>query len=371
MIKIGELAKICNVNIQTLRYYDKIGLLKADYVDSTSGYRFYHPEKIKTYQTILQLKELAFSLEESKEFLNSSKEHRLEMYQTKRAYLQNDIILNQNKIREIERICTELNSGREISGAKILQIPFTDDPKVIGKWKLCGKLPNKVHFSPDNLVPFEEFLHQHLYFLPGGGHVWSYCWTKDILYVFLGEFNLSVPNEYRIFEHEGITYLSLNWIVDKCLHPNAEDCTLIYQQLDRRQYTEKETFSFRDQVNLPFVSDARVLGSWRTVDVVDEPQDFESIDKQITPSPHFIQRISFYDRGICVKSLPKNRQLALTYTNGLVLDRNLELAEKYRIVEKNGKEYLILEHKSGDYLYLGKVFCYYIFEKEAPNETDV
>ena len=27
MIKIGELAKICRVSVQTLRYYDKIGLL--------------------------------------------------------------------------------------------------------------------------------------------------------------------------------------------------------------------------------------------------------------------------------------------------------------------------------------------------------
>ena len=34
MIKIGELSKICRVNIQTLRYYDRIGLLRADRVDT-------------------------------------------------------------------------------------------------------------------------------------------------------------------------------------------------------------------------------------------------------------------------------------------------------------------------------------------------
>lgn len=44
MIKIGELAKICRVSVQTLRYYDKIGLLCADRVDTDSGYRYYAPE---------------------------------------------------------------------------------------------------------------------------------------------------------------------------------------------------------------------------------------------------------------------------------------------------------------------------------------
>ena len=41
MIKIGDLAKICNVSTQTLRYYDAEGVLKPDITDSSSGYRFY------------------------------------------------------------------------------------------------------------------------------------------------------------------------------------------------------------------------------------------------------------------------------------------------------------------------------------------
>ena len=49
MIKIGEMSKICNVSVQTLRYYDKIGLLKADKVEDSSGYRYYFPEKVKIF----------------------------------------------------------------------------------------------------------------------------------------------------------------------------------------------------------------------------------------------------------------------------------------------------------------------------------
>jgi len=365
MIKIGEMAKICNVSIQTLRYYDKIGLLQADYVDSASGYRFYFPEKIKLDQTILHLKQLTFSLEETKAFLMASPEQRLKLYEQKKIRLQSDISSNQEKIQEIDRACIALSSGRSVPQSKILQLPFSDDPKVIGKWTLCGKLPSKTEFSPEVLLPAEEILFRDLFFLPGGGHVWGYCWTKNILYVTLEDRNISVPNEYRIFVYNGESYLLLNWMVEKCISPDAQDCTLVYRQVDQHPYTEKETFAFRDSVNLPFVADPSVLGHWYTVDLIDNLDDFNNTERTATPPPYFLQKISFYDRGICAKGFPKNRQKAYLYTKDFVLNRELELAERYWIMQRGGKEYLILEHKTGDYLYLGEVFCYYVFEKEC------
>lgn len=38
---IGDMAKIHNVSTQTLRYYDKIGLLNPKVVDKNNGYRYY------------------------------------------------------------------------------------------------------------------------------------------------------------------------------------------------------------------------------------------------------------------------------------------------------------------------------------------
>ena len=49
MIKIGDLAKICNVSTQTLRYYDAEGVLKPDITDSSSGYRFYSVDAVEKY----------------------------------------------------------------------------------------------------------------------------------------------------------------------------------------------------------------------------------------------------------------------------------------------------------------------------------
>ena len=75
MIRIGELAKICRVNVQTLRYYDKIGLLCADRVDMDSGYRYYAPEKVRMYQTIVHLKSLDFAPEDVDDAVSFLKEY--------------------------------------------------------------------------------------------------------------------------------------------------------------------------------------------------------------------------------------------------------------------------------------------------------
>ena len=53
MIKIGDLARICNVSTQTLRYYDAEGVLKPDITDSSSGYRFYSVDAVEKYKKIL------------------------------------------------------------------------------------------------------------------------------------------------------------------------------------------------------------------------------------------------------------------------------------------------------------------------------
>lgn len=51
---------------KTLRYYDSIGIFKADYVDPDTGYRYYDPQQYEKLGTILELRSLNFSLNEIK-----------------------------------------------------------------------------------------------------------------------------------------------------------------------------------------------------------------------------------------------------------------------------------------------------------------
>lgn len=59
----GQFAKLANVTERTIRYYDKIGLLKPSFV-MENGYRRYTQSDLLKLQKILSLKHMGFSLDE-------------------------------------------------------------------------------------------------------------------------------------------------------------------------------------------------------------------------------------------------------------------------------------------------------------------
>lgn len=52
-LKIGEFAKLRNININSLLYYEKIGVLRPAYIDPSSKYRYYSLEQLAILDTIL------------------------------------------------------------------------------------------------------------------------------------------------------------------------------------------------------------------------------------------------------------------------------------------------------------------------------
>lgn len=65
----GQLAKKAGVNIETIRYYERRGLLPKP-GRRESGYRQYSDESVKRVQFIRHAKELGFSLKEIHELLS-------------------------------------------------------------------------------------------------------------------------------------------------------------------------------------------------------------------------------------------------------------------------------------------------------------
>ncbi len=59
----GQFAKLANVTIRTIRYYDKVGLLKPSFI-MENGYRRYSESDLISLQKIIALKQIGFSLEE-------------------------------------------------------------------------------------------------------------------------------------------------------------------------------------------------------------------------------------------------------------------------------------------------------------------
>lgn len=67
---IGELSRLFNVKIATLRYYDDIGLLKPQYTDKQTNYRYYSTEQFERLSSIKYLRALGVPINELLDFYN-------------------------------------------------------------------------------------------------------------------------------------------------------------------------------------------------------------------------------------------------------------------------------------------------------------
>lgn len=86
-LSIGEMAKLRKVTIETLRHYDRVDLLKPDYIDR-NRIRYYHITKAEKIRTIRELQEIGLSLKEIKNYLeNRTLEHSYELLLQKQKYI--------------------------------------------------------------------------------------------------------------------------------------------------------------------------------------------------------------------------------------------------------------------------------------------
>ncbi len=68
-LRIGEVAAQAGVNVQTLRYYERRGILQEP-ERTPSGYREYPSETVRVIRFIKRAQDLGFSLEEVEELLD-------------------------------------------------------------------------------------------------------------------------------------------------------------------------------------------------------------------------------------------------------------------------------------------------------------
>lgn len=62
-----------NVNINSLRYYEKIGILKPHHVDEQTGYRYYSPDQLPILDVILLCLDFGMPLKELRAYISDDK----------------------------------------------------------------------------------------------------------------------------------------------------------------------------------------------------------------------------------------------------------------------------------------------------------
>ncbi len=73
-LTIGHLARAAGVNVETVRYYQRVGLVKEP-ARPAEGYRQYPPETVERIRFIKRAQKLGFSLKEISELLDLGEGH--------------------------------------------------------------------------------------------------------------------------------------------------------------------------------------------------------------------------------------------------------------------------------------------------------
>jgi DNA-binding transcriptional MerR regulator/effector-binding domain-containing protein len=113
MLKIRDFARLGEVSMVTLRHYDEIGLLKPDYVDPDTGYRFYTIDQLSQLHRILALKDLGLGLAQIIKITNEglSPQALQGMLRLRQAELQQRVQTEQEQIARIEARLQDLEQG--------------------------------------------------------------------------------------------------------------------------------------------------------------------------------------------------------------------------------------------------------------------
>ncbi len=109
MLKIGELSKLANISQDTLRFYEKNGLILPS-SRNAAGYRLYSHEDVHRIGFILSAKEVGFTLSEIHELLalEVSKD-RASCYDVKQ-FVDDKIKTVNQRIKEMQKIKKSLQA---------------------------------------------------------------------------------------------------------------------------------------------------------------------------------------------------------------------------------------------------------------------
>lgn len=117
----SQVAKASNVSIETIRYYERRGLI-SEPPRSDAGYRMYPQEVIQDIEFVKRAQDLGFMLEEIKDLLTASNGD-------KEFHSEEMLEFASGKIEEIEKKIRDLNEMKFLLEGLVEKCPGSGVPK--------------------------------------------------------------------------------------------------------------------------------------------------------------------------------------------------------------------------------------------------
>ncbi|RJE88422.1 MerR family transcriptional regulator [Paenibacillus sp. 1011MAR3C5] len=104
MFKISEFSRLSRIPLQTLRFYDQIGIFKPAKIDESTGYRYYYAEQLLEINRIVIFKELGFTLQQITQLLHEdiSAEQIRGMLRLKESEITRQLEIEQSRLARIK-----------------------------------------------------------------------------------------------------------------------------------------------------------------------------------------------------------------------------------------------------------------------------
>ena len=121
-LTIGHLAKVAEVNVETVRYYQRVNLI-SEPDKPLQGYRVYPEETLKRIQFIKRAQQLGFSLKEVGELLQLGEGHCDDVRQlaeSKRNHIDNQINDLQNLKKTLNQLISCCNTDSDNNSCAIV-----------------------------------------------------------------------------------------------------------------------------------------------------------------------------------------------------------------------------------------------------------
>ena len=121
----GELAKLCNVTVRTVQYYDNRGIL-TPYDYSEGGRRLFNDEDVRRLQVICFLKDLGFSLNNISDVLKEKNADNIlkTLLDEQEQNLKTELEEKEEKLKQIQNIKRNLKKEQNINVEKLNDIAY-------------------------------------------------------------------------------------------------------------------------------------------------------------------------------------------------------------------------------------------------------
>jgi DNA-binding transcriptional MerR regulator/DNA-directed RNA polymerase subunit RPC12/RpoP len=141
LITTGELAKLCEVSVRTVQFYDKKGLLKPSLL-SEGGRRMFGEEEVIKLRYISLYKELGFSLEEIKEVFDNNSNIDLfkELLKQQEDKISKEISNLKERQQKLKAILQEVDESNTVKIKSIEGLNHLIEKKI--KYKKVGVMTN-------------------------------------------------------------------------------------------------------------------------------------------------------------------------------------------------------------------------------------